>query len=158
MNIPPFHHNNVTIANTSVIICCAVMLCLNSSSINKTINGIIRDIKINKTENKMIEFTANSIFTYHDSIAKTSRTISPNEYFPTQKEAEKDSVYYRKQIRKHIKDNKEKYIKQKQSKNRIYFYLDTNAINNDQQLTNKVASYRNAVRHLNIRRSIIRHR
>ena len=151
MNIPPFHGNLDNITSTCLIICCCCMLiCVNASTISKAID----DIEINKTENKMVESLANSIFNYNDSIAMTSRTINPHEYFPTQKEAEKDSAYYRKQIKKHIKDNKEKYIKQEQ----IYFSVDWNAVNNDQELKNNVMAYRNAVRHLNIRRHIIRHR
>lgn len=156
MNVPPFHDNRANITSTVCLIvcCCCMIVCVNASFMSKTIN----DIKDIKTKNKMIESTANNIFNYNDSIAIASRTINTREYFPTQKEAEKDSAYYRKQIKKHLKDNKEKYIKQKQSGDKIYFFVDGNAVNNDQELKNNVMAYRNAVRHLNIRRHIIRHR
>lgn len=131
-----------------------MIIAVNASSINKTIDYI----KINKTKNKMIASTANNIFNYNDSIAMVSRTIDTREYFPTQKEAEKDSAYYHKQIKKHLKDNKEKYIKQRQYGDKIYVFVDGNAVNNDQELKNNVMAYRNAVRHLNIRRHIIRNR
>ena len=102
MNIPPFHDNSATIMNTSLIICCCLIISVSTPFICDFLYYISEKYTENKIENKLIKATTQNILVYSDSIAMAN----PKEFYTTKQVTEKDSVHYAKKIKKHLKEVK----------------------------------------------------